>query len=77
MKKSKIIKITRIAIQLSFIAVIADLFYIITRLSMPVTTIDDAAFVYALPDMLKHMLLCVAIITAFMAVMTRITAEQS
>lgn len=76
MNKSKIIRIMRVWMMLSFTAVIADLFYIIRRAVQPVTCIEDASFVWALPDMLGHMLLCTAIIAGFMAVSAKVFADS-
>lgn len=75
MTKSKIIKITRMWMMLSFTAVIADLFYIIARATQPVVTFDDVSFACAVPAMLEHMLLSTVIIAAFLTAMTYVTKE--
>ncbi len=77
MTKSRIIEITRIAEMAAFTAVMADLFYIIRRMQTPAVTLDDASFMYAVPDMLCHMLLALTVITAFLAVMIHIIKNES
>lgn len=77
MNKSKISKITETAIKLSFTAVLADLMYIIYRAMQPAVTIDDASFLYAVPEMLRHMLLCTVIIAAFMTAMLCISKNEN
>ncbi len=76
MTKSRIIKITRTWMMLSFTAVLADLFYIIARAVQPVVTFDDVSFACAVPEMLEHMLLSVVIIAAFLTAMTYVVNES-
>jgi len=75
MSKAKITKIFEVVLKLAFTAVVADLFYIIARVLAPAVDVGDALFVHAVPDMLCHMLLSVAVIAAFMAAMTYIIRE--
>lgn len=77
MKKTKIIKITRVFLKLSFTAILADLLYIIYRMGQPALTLDDASFLHAVPEMLRHILLCVVIVAAFMAAMIYILKNES
>ena len=63
--------------KLAFTAVIADLAYIIMRLQLPAESAEDAFFAVAVPEMLRCMLLCVVIITAFGGLATRILAESA
>lgn len=76
MKKTKIVKITRTWMKLSFTAVLGVLCYIIYRMGQPVTDIDGALFFQSIPEALETVLLSVALIAAFMTVMTRITKES-
>lgn len=64
-----VIKITEYGIKLSSTAVLADLFYIIARLTAPAETIEDISFIYAVPEMLELMLLTAAVIMIFGAAM--------
>ncbi len=76
MSKTKMIKRTEIIMKLAFTAVLADLFYIIARVREPIVTIEDASFAYAMPEMLRYMLLSAVIITAFSAAMAYIIREE-
>lgn len=67
-----IIKITEYGIKLSSTAVLADLFYIIARLTAPVETAEDASFICAVPEMLELMLLSAAVIAIFGTAMCRL-----
>lgn len=59
------IMIMAYALKLSAMAVCADLFYIIARMTSAVETIDDISFILAVPDMLETMLLSAAVIMSF------------
>lgn len=73
----RFIKKVEIVAKMAFTAVVADLFYIIYRCTMPVCTIDDMRFISAVPEMLELMLLTVSVITAFMALATYMEVSGS
>lgn len=62
--------------KLALTATLADLFYIIFRVSQPVRTIEDASFFCHVPQMLEVILLSVAVITVFSAAATYIIRED-
>jgi len=74
-KKQKI-RIWEIVMKLAFTATLADLFYIIARVTAPVKTLEDASFICHVPQMLEVILLSAVLITAFSAAAAYIIRED-
>ena len=62
--------------KLALTATLADLFYIIFRVSQPVSSIEEASFVSHVPEMLEVILLTTAAVTAFSAAAAYIIRED-
>lgn len=71
----KKLRIMESALKLSFMAVCADLFYIIARMRLTPETIDDISFIHAVPEMLELMLLSAAVIMLFGALGSYVLAS--
>lgn len=76
MKKSKILHITLIVLKLSFMAVFAETAYIASIAGRAPQTIAELGLSSDVPEMIRIMLLSVAIITAFGAAAAYVCGEM-